>query len=312
MVRWRTAIPGFEAHTFTYDGDYDALHIGDGWGVAYASLRLRTLDMRSGHERASVRLGNQCRTVAWRDRDSPLLAATDTKLFLLDRTTLAEQKRWDRRVPRYTDQILWRDDVALLANWHAPSVAFFDLETGRARRLKLGGEHTLFPLAESHEVLVASRTARVLWRVPWGGGKPTRVAELPEYADVAFDGRRTLWLSLGRRDRPPTSGLAALEIDRPSVPARTSSLEFEFWQLACTDGALWVLEIEPPGTQPGLLRPRAAKIHVLATPTLERLGAIAAPAGHTIRTMLPEAGAALASPIPPDPDRPSPIACVES
>jgi len=105
---WSAAIPGdAEVAVLGVDPDATSVYVADGWGVAYAALRLRRLSLDTGEELATVRLGNSARCITFHDGE--LLAATDTKVFRLVPKTLEIVGRWDKRVPRYTDTIVADD-----------------------------------------------------------------------------------------------------------------------------------------------------------------------------------------------------------
>lgn len=134
VVRWSTTIPGFAAHAGRIHAPSNSLLVADGWGVSFAGLRFRRLDLATGAEIASIRTGTQIRCFAVLPGDLELIGATDSKLYRLGLAQLDERQRWDRRIPRYSDSIVVRDGFALVANWSGTRVAIVDLAGGGVRR----------------------------------------------------------------------------------------------------------------------------------------------------------------------------------
>jgi hypothetical protein len=178
------------------DPEGQAAYVSDGWGVAYAALRLRKLDLATGVEMATARLGNQVRCVAFSmGQPGAVLAATDTKLFLLDRVSLAVIRRWDHRIPRYTDMMIWHDDQVLMANGRHHVLDIFDLTSGRVRRRPFGPYLRLFDKGDY--ALISSGGVGKIWRLPFNSMTPIEVVATPPFMDVAIDSHDNLWLAVG-------------------------------------------------------------------------------------------------------------------
>jgi hypothetical protein len=110
--------------------------VGDGWGVAYASLSLRILDLADGAEVAKIRTRHQqARAIAIVGADA--FVATDSRLFQLSREDLTERRAWDSRVPRFTDTLAHENGKLFMANWLRPTATIFDLDQGGTARLSL-------------------------------------------------------------------------------------------------------------------------------------------------------------------------------
>src|SRR5437762_9413497 len=109
-----------------------SVFVGDGWGVAFAALRLRRLDLLTGADLAQVRTRHQP-TNALAVHAGRLYAATDSRLFELDPLQLAPQRQWERGLLRYTTQLVPDGQLLVAANWLKPSVGVFDPDGGRMR-----------------------------------------------------------------------------------------------------------------------------------------------------------------------------------
>src|SRR5712691_1126328 len=135
-IVWSAVVPGHSHHLLEMDPDRGHLYVGDGWGVAYASLSLRILRVADGAELAIVRTRHQqARAITFVGTDA--LVATDSRLFQLRRTDLVGLRAWVSRVPRYADTLVHEDGKLFMANWLRPTAAVFDLNAGRTSRLTL-------------------------------------------------------------------------------------------------------------------------------------------------------------------------------
>ena len=205
--RWTAEIPGNAAHNAAFDPDEDVLYVGDGWGgVADASLRLHRLRLGDGHETASRRLRHQqARCIAFHDR-SRLLVATDSRLFKLDRSSLEVLREWDRDLPRFSNRLLARGALLLMANWAAPSVHVFDLDRGRRRRRLVGPQ---IRMAEtSGGILVGSGVQGWLAFLDPLTMKMARRFQTPRFTELAGSRKTGMaWLVVGRRPLLPTGGV---------------------------------------------------------------------------------------------------------
>ena len=171
---WSARVPGHSGHMLAMNPEGDRVFVGDGYGVAYASLSLRTLRARDGAEAARVRTRHQ-QPRALTHRGPSVLMATDSRLFELNGSDLAIQETWDHRVPRYTDAMELQDRKVLMTNWLKPGAAVFDLGTGRVsrwtlepglRQLRIGADLAIYSLHSGllRRVDARSRTGEPILR----------------------------------------------------------------------------------------------------------------------------------------------------
>lgn len=194
-VLWRTVIPGLRAHGLWIDPDGDRVLVSDGWGVAFSALRLRALSLQDGHELASVRLGNAPRAMVL-ETSNTWLAATDTKLFRLDRTSLKVTTKWTTRVPRYSDDLVIGGGYVHAANHASPALHGIDLETGTAKRRLLDDDVRVHAVGDR---LIAICGDGGVWSAEFGlSTVPKRIAQAPPVCATATDRNGGLWLSLGQ------------------------------------------------------------------------------------------------------------------
>lgn len=106
--------------------------VSDGWGVAFSALRLREFDLNDGRELATARLGNAPRALAL-DADGSWLAATDTKLFRLDRSDLRLMNKWTSRVPKYSDNLIAGAGFVHTVNHASAGLHAINLTTGAVK-----------------------------------------------------------------------------------------------------------------------------------------------------------------------------------
>ena len=145
-----------------FDPYTNSLLVPDGWGTPFSSIRLRRLDLATGQELASVRTGTGVRCIAFDAEEKTLVAATDSRLMLLDRFTLVPVREWREKVPRYSDYIVWRNDQVLLKNWGASSLARFDLNSSRVSRLTTGSCVGMLEAPDSdHVVVLCGKEGRI-------------------------------------------------------------------------------------------------------------------------------------------------------
>ena len=235
-IRWRIEIPGSLAHHFWIDHDEERLLVSDGWGIAYASLRLRAFSLDSGREVTSARFGNLIRALA-RSPSGNCFAMTDTKLFRLDRSTLVQIEKWDSRIPRYTNELLVGETFAYACN-SGPTLHIVHIPTMAIKRRKLDTEMQIHPWDEQRFV-IASGIGRI-----WIGDFdkdtiPRQIASTSRFCDTAMDEKGKLWLSFGKRSERsgsavnaarPTPYLGCLDLHNPSEPNEID-LGHPFWQV---------------------------------------------------------------------------------
>ena len=198
--RWTIDAKGHAGHAIEFSPTGDSLYISDGWGnYTYASTQVRRIDLAGGNELVSARLGNSARCWAFALNGTEAIVATDTtKLFRLDRTTLKQKERWDRRVPRWPGDIVWRGTQVAMGGWGRPYVAVFDLGSGHVKRLASG---TWPLLAEvMSDILVMAADSGNVYRLQLPEGNLVCLFSTPRVAACAFDVEGgSLWLLLGQR-----------------------------------------------------------------------------------------------------------------
>jgi hypothetical protein len=222
--RWTSLVPGRSSHVASVHGPGGCLYVSDGWGVAYASIRFRRLDVVTGIETASFRSGTAVRCFAMLVDGDELIASTDSRLFRLDAVSLAERERWDTRIPRYSNTMAIRGDLVVVANWRDPKIGIIDLATGRVRR-RAAPEMTTVLDGPADPLLVGGHDGGVVSIDPVTGTS-RRILDTPAALDAALSkDRRTLWLTVGVRAVVSSSSV------RPGSPAR------ELRQYAIDDAA---------------------------------------------------------------------------
>ncbi|MGH2465606.1 MAG: hypothetical protein ACRDGI_09100 [Candidatus Limnocylindrales bacterium] len=196
-----------------------SLFLGDGWGVFYAALRFRRYDLASGRELASIRTGTSVRCLQFLDDGQELLAATDTKLWRLGTAALDLRERWDRLVPRYSDSIVVRDQLAVVANWRQPKFAMVDLATGRVRRRPGPALMTILD-ARIGPVLVGGEAGGVMLLDLKRAETTDLIDTPPALAAVLAPDGESLWITVGvRHQTPHTRELRAYPLASGAEPA---------------------------------------------------------------------------------------------
>jgi len=226
--RWTALVPGRSSHLASIHWPGSCLYVSDGWGVAYAAIRFRRLDLLTGIENASFRSGTAVRCFALLGGGDELLAATDSRLFRLAAVSLEERQRWATRIPRYSNTMAIRGDLVVVANWRDAKVGIVDLATGRVRR-RAAPEMTNVVDGPEDPLLVGGHDGGVVSIDPISGGS-RRILDTPPALDAALSrDRRTLWLTAGVRAivtsssvRPgaPTRELRGYAIDGDGSPTR--------------------------------------------------------------------------------------------
>ena len=225
-----------------------SVYVSDGWGVSHASIRFRRLDVMTGQEVASFRSGTTVRAIAFRDTTANLLVATDSRLFQLDSLTLVEGRRWDSRIPRYTDSMAVRGDLVVVANWLSPSVGIVDLVTNRVRR-KTTPRMIKILDGPGSPLLVGGLDGGVLSIEPISG-LVQRVLETPAALDAGLSpDRQTLWLAVGVRAIVSASGARAGSPTRElrrypldgSVAPMTHLVPMPIQRIAVGTTTLWLI-----------------------------------------------------------------------
>ncbi len=131
--QWAIDVPGHTAHTIGFDARTDSVLVADGWGVAFASLSVRAIDVTTGAIRARVRTARSIRAFGV-GPDDTLLLLGDKSVAVHDAKTFERRSLHDSRVPRYSNAIASLPDgrVALMA---PAALIAYELATGRSRKL---------------------------------------------------------------------------------------------------------------------------------------------------------------------------------
>jgi hypothetical protein len=192
---WRTTIPGDVDNRYLCDLPSKSLFATDGWGIAYAALRVHRLDLRSGVHLADLRTRHQS-VGAMAMHQGDLLVATDSRLFQIRVSDFSVVRQWDKGLVRYAMQLIPAGNQLVAANWLAPSVGIFHLDTGRTRRLTVGGQPLLFRFGD--EVKVIAGFDGGMWTLDLDRGQLTRSQKTAPLTNVAVG--EHIWATLaGRR-----------------------------------------------------------------------------------------------------------------
>ena len=130
---WRSTVPGVMGHAIACDPASHSIFVADGWGIAYAALRLHRLDIRTGEHLADLRTRHQA-VSGMILGESYLYVATDARLFELRPADLSVVRQWERGLVRNTMHMLPAGSSVVMANWRSPTIGLLDLESGRTRR----------------------------------------------------------------------------------------------------------------------------------------------------------------------------------
>ncbi|WP_317956104.1 YncE family protein [Paenibacillus chitinolyticus] len=237
-ARWRTVIPGNMGHRLWLDTEKNRVLVSDGWGVAFSALRLRALDLNDGRELASARLGNVVRALVL-DADGSWLAATDTKLFRLDRSDLRLITKWTSRIPKYSDNLVAGAGFVHAVNNASAGLYAINLATGAVKRRLLDEDVQIHAADDTGLIAVCGNGS--LWRADFGlAAALRRSAQLPAICDSAVDRHGRLWLSLGQGRRresnrvswaEPTAKLGLFDLSAGNNLVEVE-LGLPFWQIA--------------------------------------------------------------------------------
>jgi hypothetical protein len=288
-LRWTIDAAGYAGHTIEFSPGGDSLYLSDGWGnYAYASTKVRRIDLASGKELSSARLGNLARCWSFAAKGSDAIVATDTtKLFRVDRTTLKQKERWDRRVPRSPGDIVWRGSRVAMGGWGRGYIAVFDLDSGHVNRLASGGWPLLTEVMS--DILVVAADSGNVYRLELAESNLVSLFSTPQVASCAFDADEgSLWVLLGQR-QIVTTYEQAVKVSRPasdrlrrydlaSAAFEESRLQQPCNILSAVGGALWAYPIANPLRRP--YTPHQLSIVESGVETN-----ILMPPGHTIMAM---------------------------
>ena len=134
---WRSTVPGVMGNAIECDPASHSIFVADGWGIAYAALRLHRLDIRTGEHLADFRTRHQA-VSGMILGGSYLYVATDARLFELRPADLSVVRQWERGLVRNTMHMLLAGSSVVMANWRSPTIGLLDLDSGRTRRVRVG------------------------------------------------------------------------------------------------------------------------------------------------------------------------------
>jgi len=286
-IGWSAVVPGHSHHLLEVDPDRGHLYVSDGWGVAYASLSLRILNIADGAELAKVRTRHQqARAITFVGGDA--LVATDSRLFQLTRANLVEQRAWDSRVPRYADTLVHENGKLFMANWLRPTAAIFDLDAGRTSRLTL--EPGVRAVLRGRELLVYALGSGVLRSLDVGTRSQRVLIKGETGRSVAMVADR--WLAVlkagwktdssGVQLPAPTSREIALyDLEDGTVRAFPLSRETVAIEGAANSPLLWLLQ---RGTGP---RELPSIVEQVELPSFRSVQTVVAPVGSDVAQVIP-------------------------
>jgi len=241
---WQTTIPGDVDNRYLCDLSTGSLFASDGWAVAYAALRIHRLDLRTGAHLADLLTRHQG-VSAMAMHQGDLFAATDSRLFQIRVSDFGVVRQWDKGLVRFTMQLIPAGDRLVAANWLAPSVGIFHLDTGRTRRLTAARQPLLFRVGDDVRVIAGFDGG--MWTLDLDRSQLTHYQKTAPIANVAVG--EHIWAILaGRRQggqgEPPvwtkrgTPTIARLTGDR-----WTASAKGPVTKIVCDDrrGVLWCL-----------------------------------------------------------------------
>jgi hypothetical protein len=277
-IAWSAMVAGDSHHLLALDPNRRRLYVGDGWGVAYASLSLRILDMADGAELAKIRTRHQqARAITFVGGDAFL--ATDSRLFQLSRADLTERRAWDSRVPKFTDTLAHENGKLFMANWLRPTAAIFDLDQGGTARLSL--EPGLRALRRGGELLVYALRSGALRTVDLAKPSSTLLIQSEPGRWVTTIANR--WLAVLKAGWKADSGGVAVpaetsnelvlhDLDTGAVHTRPLTRETVAIEGAASSPLLWLAQRGPgPSVLPSIVEqvelPGFRTVQIVAAPT---------------------------------------------
>lgn len=136
--QWTIELPGvgagFGSRALAFEPERGSLLVADGWEVAFAALRVRRLDARSGRPIAEVRTRKSVRALG-RGADSArsLYFLCDKDILVHDVDTLEPMATHSSRVPRYANAIV-AVEARVVALAAPKRLVEYELGSGKSRR----------------------------------------------------------------------------------------------------------------------------------------------------------------------------------
>lgn len=231
----------------------NSLLVSDGWGCAFAGIRLRRLDLKTGKELCNFRPRSSINAADHDEETKTILSNSDKKIFLLSEN-LEELDRWDRKVPAYMHSIMRVGNTLAMKNGRIDTVTLYDLDSMKIQRVKVGKGRPL--LRESRDTFLAccGEDGKV-WRFTKNDlRKPILLLEGTRFIDSSLDQKtKTLWVSEGElyadtqytvcSPGPSYGRVSVLSLKDGSIVAQ-HKLKMKFDLLSVTNGAqfLWLTQ----------------------------------------------------------------------
>jgi hypothetical protein len=230
-----------------------SLLVSDGWGCAFAGIRLRRLDLKTGTELCNFRPRSSINAADHDEETKTILTNSDKKIFLLSEN-MEELDRWERQVPAYMHSIMRIGNTLAMKNGRINTVTLYDLDSMKVQRVKVGLGKPL--LRESRDtVLACCGEDGKVWRFAKNDlRKPTLLLEGTRFIDSSLDHKtKTLWMSEGEMyadshysvssPGPSYGRISVLSLKDESIVAQYK-LKMKFDLLSVTNGAqfLWLTQ----------------------------------------------------------------------
>lgn len=281
---WRADLP-YVLDTPVYDPLTDSLLISDGWGTPLGALSLRRVSLSDGALEARLVVRGGVYSIALGTAGDTALAAVGNRLVEFDRRTLQERRRWDSRVPRYSQLSAFVGRNALLMNWARPTLTLYDLEGGASKRWALGGCNGMYVRPDERVIVCSGHGLVSVCDVTERSlvSKPESPFALSAYApDVDL-----LVLGLGR-PADMTQGRERL-LSRVLLIGPTTRNEIE---TPCAFETLWVSR---DGNHLYLGAENSLSVCQLHDNSCELIAALDFPENHMPRIVVPERGLVVGS-----------------
>jgi len=262
-----------------------SLLVADGWGVAWAALRLHRFSLSTGEEQVSVRTKNQAVSALRVDGNAVLMALHNrVQRLLLPSLDIAAE--WRERIPRYAQTVLpLADDALVLANWMSPTIGILDSASGQVRLVRSCPQPVV--IADGSSCLVFGGCDGGWWRLDTTAAKLTDRHGCCPVSHAAGCGD-SVWCSAGGALRDPGGGPKAVtresgsDVFELTSPSEKLGLAAPVDRLIADQNRLWAI-----CGQGQWLQQIDAAAHTLSA-------AIPAPTGSRWRHIEPRLGMAFA------------------